>query len=125
MTTTPTDIVSRAIAHMEEHLAGPLTVQQISAAVQVGVRTMQLAFRNQLGTSPMAWLRHRRLTVAYDRLAAATTGSTTVTEIAAGIGISHFGRFAVEYQRRFGIKPSQSLAQTAISTSRGDLYVRT
>lgn len=101
--------VSNAIALMERDLAEPLTLAQVSAGVGVCPRTLQKAFKSQLGCSPMQWLKQHRLAVARKRLQEADTGET-VTDIVSSIGITHLGRFAVEYRQRYGVTPSSTLA---------------
>lgn len=105
--------VTAAIAHMEGHLAEPITLPEVCRTVGVGPRTLQKAFRAELGCTPMAWLRDRRLSVARDRLRVASASTTTVTEVASSLGITHLGRFAVEYRRRYGVPPSVTLATSA------------
>jgi AraC-like DNA-binding protein len=41
---------------------------------------------------------------------------TTVTAVARKWGFGHYGRFAADYQRRFGRKPSETLRTNAIRT---------
>lgn len=105
-------MVRDAIAHMEQHLDEPVTLPSVCAQVGVGTRTLQKAFRAELGCTPMGWLRTRRLSLARERLTAADASATTVTDVATGLGITHLGRFAVEYRRTFGVTPSSTLATT-------------
>lgn len=108
--TITTSVVGDAIAHMESRLGDTVTLQSVCEEVGVGPRTLQKAFRSQLGTTPMTWLRHRRLAEARRQLSSADRSSTTVTAVATGLGITHLGRFAVEYHRMFGVPPSRTLA---------------
>lgn len=95
---------------VEMHLAEPLTVADIAAAAGVSERTLQSAFRSELATTPIAYLKARRLERARADLAdAATADAVGVTTIAARWGFGHLGRFAAEYRARFGESPSQTL----------------
>ena len=107
-------IVENAIAFMERGLAESLTLSQVCAAVGVCPRTLQKAFQGELGCTPMHWLRQRRLAVARARLLAARNGET-VTDIVSSTGITHLGRFSVEYRRRYGVTPSSTLPTTTTS----------
>ena len=106
--------VRSAITLMERDLAEPLTLTQVCAGIGVCPRTLQKAFKDELGCSPMQWLKQRRLAAARHRLLSATHGET-VTDIVSSIGITHLGRFAVEYRQRYGVTPSSTLATSIIT----------
>ncbi|WP_425308972.1 AraC family transcriptional regulator [Ammonicoccus fulvus] len=107
-------ITRRAMHWMENRVAEPVSIPEVAAGVGVGVRALQRAFRNELDTTPLAWLKRRRLEIARERLRSARPGSATVTSVAAGVGLSHLGRFALEYHALFGENPSDTLAAQAI-----------
>lgn len=95
---------------IEQHLGDPLSVRDIASAVGVSERTMQSAFKAELATTPMTYVRDRRLQRARDELAdAAASDSVSVTMIATRWGFGHPGRFAADYKARFGESPSQTL----------------
>ena len=86
------------------------TVREIAAAAGVGVRSLQAAFRAQLGESPSAYAQRARLAGAHAALRDADPGDgTTVTEVALRFGFAHTGRFAAAYRRRYGQAPSATL----------------
>jgi AraC-like DNA-binding protein len=58
--------------------------------------------------SPMRFVTERRLAAAQARLATAGA-ARDVTEVAAELGFSHLGRFAIAYREVFGESPSQTL----------------
>lgn len=102
--------VQQAIDYIEGHIGDVgLSVPKVAAATGVSVRTLQEAFRRELGTTPLAYIKDRRLTIAHLRLRAGDPKVTTVTRIATGVGVSHFGRFSGDYRRRFGENPSETL----------------
>lgn len=101
--------IASAKRFIEAHLAERLSVAAVAAAAGVSPRTLQAAFHSELGTTPTAYIRTRRLDRARADLAAAR--GTTVTDVAVRWGISHLGRFAVEYRSRFGESPSETLRQ--------------
>lgn len=100
----------RAVAFIEEHAAERMDVTAVAEAAGVGPRALQHAFRRGLDTTPMAHLREVRLQRAHEELQAADpTDGRTVATIAARWGFGNPGRFAVDYRRRFGRRPSQAL----------------
>jgi len=108
--TTQARVVARARTLMEDHAAEELTVADIAEAVGVSVRALQEGFRRDLSTSPSAYLRDVRMKRADIELRLGDPVSASVTQIAMRCGFVHLGRFSVEYRRRFGRSPSQTLA---------------
>ncbi|MVU83041.1 helix-turn-helix domain-containing protein [Nocardia sp. ET3-3] len=104
------DTVRRAIAYMESHLREDISVAEIAAACFVTVRSLQLAFRRHLDTTPTGRLRRMRLHAAREELRALSPGDGhTVTSTAQRWGFAHPGRFAIEYRRAYGQSPSATL----------------
>jgi AraC-like DNA-binding protein len=102
--------VKRALERIEEHPEFPLTIEKLANDVGVSVRALQQGFHDLVGCSPMAYLREVRLNRAREALASADPQSgASVTDIALDWGFMHLGRFSVEYRRRFGESPSQTL----------------
>jgi AraC-like DNA-binding protein len=85
------------------------TVADIANAVGLSVRALDDGFQRYVGTPPMSYLRRVRMSRAHDDLVAADPDLTTATIIARGWGFGHYGRFAAEYRRRYGRKPSEAL----------------
>jgi AraC-like DNA-binding protein len=67
------------------------------------------AFRDHRQTTPMAYLKARRLEGAHADLVRADADENTVSEIAGAWGFAHPGHFAREYRRKFGRTPSHTL----------------
>ena len=53
--------LKRLRAYIEEHLDQPLSMGELSAAVQAHPRVLQYSFRRVLGMTPVAYLRVLRL----------------------------------------------------------------
>ncbi|MEU6378609.1 AraC family transcriptional regulator [Streptomyces sp. NPDC046909] len=104
-----TATLRRAVAYIEDHPHQPLSVAEIAAAAHVSIRALQYAFRTQLDTTPMTYLRRVRLALAHQDLSAAEGGGATVEAIAARWGFPHPGRFAAAYRRAYGTTPSTTL----------------
>jgi AraC-like DNA-binding protein len=102
--------VRQALDYIEDHLSESLTMTGIAAHVGVSVRSIQQGFRDELGVSPMEYIRERRLERVREELIDAAAGDgVTVTAIAERWGFNHLGSFAVTYRKRWGESPSQTL----------------
>lgn len=100
--------VKRAIDYMEAKLGSAIGVADIAAASGIAGRTLFKHFQHYHGVSPMQYLRNARFEKAREALRRARP-EESVTEIAMTLGFSHMGRFSVEYRRRFGERPSETL----------------
>ena len=103
--------VWRSAAAYAENRHEPISVPQLAEAVGASQRTLEYAFREGLGITPLQFMRRCRLNRALRDLRSAAPGSRTVTEIAVKWGFGDLGRFAAEYRRLFGLYPSQTLRQ--------------
>ena len=102
--------VRRSCDFIDRTLSEPINVQMIADAADVSVRTLQNQFMEDLGQTPTAYVKNRRLERARADLADSRPGTgVTVTDIASRWGFTHLGRFAVTYKSRFGETPSQTL----------------
>lgn len=102
-------IVARATEYVLAHWGQPVSLTAIAMACRTSVRSVQSAFRNELGTTPTAWLRVERLERARRELARTRPEESTVTEVAARNGFLHLGEFSRHYRDRFGESPSSTL----------------
>lgn len=102
--------VRQSLDYIERHLSEPLTMDAIADHVGVSVRSIQQGFKDELGVTPMAYLRDRRLERVREELTDAAPGDgVTVTEVAERWGFNHLGSFSVLYRKRWGESPSQTL----------------
>ncbi|KUM86814.1 MULTISPECIES: AraC family transcriptional regulator [Streptomyces] len=101
--------VKRVMDAVQELPAEPYDANRLAAIGQVSLRTLQEAFRRDVGMSPMAYVQEVRLQRVHRQLRAAAPGTTTVTDVAHTWGFVHLGRFARRYRERFGESPSQTL----------------
>ena len=100
--------VKRAIDYIEANLDMTIGLPEIVAACGVPRRTLIQHFRDFKRTSPVRYLRAARYEKVREALRRADH-EESITEIAGRWGFSHMGRFAVEYRKRFGEPPSQTL----------------
>jgi AraC-like DNA-binding protein len=102
--------VRRAFAFIESNADQDIGLGDIAAASGVSSRTVQVAFRRHLDTTPTAYLRKVRLDLAHaELLTACPEDALTVTEVAYRWGFSSPSRFAERYRAEFGRLPSEML----------------
>lgn len=105
-------VVQAAIDFVDAHLAEQITMESIARHVHMSVRSIQQGFRDELGVSPMTYVRDRRLERVHAELAdALPSDGVTVTDVATRWGFNHLGSFAAEYRKRWGSTPSETLRQ--------------
>ncbi|MDA8068792.1 MAG: AraC family transcriptional regulator [Actinomycetota bacterium] len=103
-------VVHRSIDYIERHLAEPITLADLAGHAGTSVRSIQLGFREDLDTTPVTYIRNRRLDKARGVLLDAAAGDgVTVGAVALRWGFSNPGTFAVHYRERFGESPSDTL----------------
>jgi AraC-like DNA-binding protein len=100
--------MKRAIDYIEAKLGLPITIADVAEASGIAGRTLFKHFMDYHGISPMRYLRNARFAKAREALRRGRPDDS-VTEIAMRCGFSHMGRFSVEYRRRFGEAPSETL----------------
>jgi AraC-like DNA-binding protein len=86
-----------------------LYVSDLCRAAAVSERTLENAFREVMGLTPMAYLIRLRLHRVRQSLLAGTQGTTTVSAEALKWGFWHFGEFSRAYKDCFGELPSDTL----------------
>ncbi|MEX0591590.1 MAG: AraC family transcriptional regulator [Xanthobacteraceae bacterium] len=100
--------VKRALDYLEANLDAPVTLADLVAVTGVSGRTLFKHFRDIRGVSPMRYLRNARFQKAREALLKSEPVES-ITAIALRCGFNHLGRFSVEYRKRFGETPSQTL----------------
>ena len=101
--------LTRAEEHICANLSQPLSVLDVAAAAGVSPGTLSRAFQRHRGITTKRFIEQHRLNAVRETLLAAAPESTTVTKVALKWGFTHMGRFAVNYRRAFGEKPSETL----------------
>jgi AraC-like DNA-binding protein len=92
--------------------AAPLAIMSLRDMTRiagVSMRTLNYGFQRFRDTTPVAYLRDRRLDLAKAKLMQADPREETVTSIALECGFNHNARFAAKFRRRFGRSPSSVL----------------
>jgi len=105
--------VRRALEAMRANLERDWSVADLAAVAGASSRTLQRQFRIFLGKAPGLALRDLRFECARRELLQGLPDAR-VTDIALRCGFPHGGRFSVEYRRRYGETPSQTLKRQAV-----------
>ncbi len=104
--------VKRIEGYIESHASQSVDMATLARVSGLSGSTIHRAFRKHRDYTPMQFLQLCRMRLVHQRLLIARP-SDSVTKIAMEGGFIHLGRFAVEYRRRFGESPSQTLKRTA------------
>jgi AraC-like DNA-binding protein len=99
----------RAVAFIDANADRDISPADVAAASHVTIRTLQLAFRRHLGTTPGAYLRRARLEHAHRDLLDGDPATTTVGAVAARWGFASHSRFTAHYHAVYGQLPSDTL----------------
>lgn len=94
--------------HFDSHIGERVTLPELSEVCGLRPRSLTNAFEAVTGTSPMAYLRARRLRRVRYALESARK-EAKIIDIAADSGFWHMGHFAAAYRAMFGETPSQTL----------------
>ena len=113
--------LQRAIEYLRAMDPGSVTVADLCTAACVTERTLQYAFRENFGLSPLGFLHLRRYHATQRDLLAGDGESASVNEIAQRNGFYEMGRFAVRYKALFGESPSATLNRHCDRIPRGIL----
>jgi len=89
--------------------ASTISVPDLCAAAGVSQRTLEYAFRETFGITPLRFIRQRRFHMARHELLVTRPGEITVGDVAYRTGFLEPGRFAMDYRQLFGELPSQTL----------------
>lgn len=84
-----------------------VSLEDLAQRLDVSVRWLHQAFRQQLGLPPRQYVQQLRLSRVRSELRA--RGPKTVSDVAMKWGFWHLGRFARSYRATFGELPSETL----------------
>jgi AraC-like DNA-binding protein len=110
--------VRRAEHFIEANAQHAIDLEDLAGVAGVSTRALQIGFRRFRNTTPMAYLRAVRLELARTELANAWRRGSTVAAVANAVGFGHLGRFARDYEARFGELPSQTLYRGSTERTR-------
>lgn len=110
--------LDRALEYLRVVGAADVTVTGLCRAAAVSRRTLEYAFRDAFGRSPLAFLRMQRLHSARHALRTTAHADARVADIAHQQGLFELSRFAADYRRMFGELPSKTLDRPPESVGR-------
>jgi len=105
--------LGQACDFLAAHAREPIQLSDLCAELGLTGRGVEQLFRDLLGLSPIAYLRHLRLHGARRALRDAPATSGSVKRVALEWGFWHLGRFASQYRALFGESPSTTIARRA------------
>jgi AraC-like DNA-binding protein len=94
--------IDRALAYIEAHLFDDGSITTLSRHAGASARTLLRLFRSEIGCSPAAYWRDRKL----DEALLALRGGASVGDVAARVGYENPTAFGFAFRRRFGRPPS-------------------
>jgi AraC-like DNA-binding protein len=97
------------VQYIEANADTELTPELLARVGCVSVRTLHAAFQEQLGESPMAYVRRVRLSRVRADLLRSDPQRVRVIDVAMRWGFLHQSRFAQQYREQFGELPSVTL----------------
>lgn len=106
-------ILERAQEYTEEHLLDDeLTPLLIAQGIGISSRYLSEIFAAE-GTSPMRWVRQRRLELCRMELERQTGGNQLICEVAYSMGFTNVSSFNRAFKAHFGQSPRDLIAQAA------------
>lgn len=111
--------VEQASAWMDLHIEEAIDIHRIATAVGVSVRTLQYAFLDDRGHSPMAELKRLRLRRLRQLLLDPEQRQQSTAELMVRAGLLACGATAADYRRYCGESPRETRQQSAQRTASG------
>ena len=102
-------IVRKAEDYVLSRAGEHVSLSDLCRVTAASERTLQSAFQEVVGLTPLAFLTRVRLHKVREALLAESHGTATVSEVALRWGFWHFGDFSRAYKSCFGELPSDTL----------------
>ena len=100
--------VKRAEEYFHCHIHRKISIDEMASAAGVSSRTLFFAFKQFRSVSPVKYFNDIRLRKFRDSLMVSSP-NVTIKEIAGEFGYTQLGRLSVEYKKKFGESPSETL----------------
>ena len=101
--------LARAIVYIEDRFREPLSLEAIAGAACMSRFHFARIFRDEIGMSPMQYVRWRRVIEAERRLAA---GEESLLKLAGDLGYFDHSHFSRSFKAATGVMPKQYAATT-------------
>jgi AraC-like DNA-binding protein len=102
----PFERLAEYIAH---NLKQDLTAESLAQLSHISLRSLYALFERHAGTTPMNYIRRKKLDSIHASLSDPGQRVRNLTEIALDYGFLHLGRFSEYYKHQFGELPSVTL----------------
>ncbi|WP_337270226.1 helix-turn-helix transcriptional regulator [Oryzifoliimicrobium ureilyticus] len=100
-------VLRAALEYIDANLSKPVGVSEVARAAGTSVRSVQIAFKRNLGVTPVQYIINSRLDRVHDALKQ-DHAPGYISQIAHMWGFYHPADFARRYKARFGETPSES-----------------
>lgn len=97
--------VVRAVRHLRLHPEQTPAMEALARELAMSPSAFYAVFAQVMGTSPLQYLKRMRLNRAHQLL---RQGGLRVNQVAARVGYTSTSQFSREFQRMFGIRPSEA-----------------
>jgi AraC-like DNA-binding protein len=101
--------IARAIGHIRGEIRSPITIPDLARQVGMSASSFYQHFKRTTSTTPLQYQKELRLLEARRLL---RTGGASVTTAAFEVGYESSSQFSREYARKFGVSPSQDMADS-------------
>ena len=98
------NVIRDTVLYMKENCKREIGVKEISDFANMSESNLYAVFKKNMGTSPMAYLNHYRLSLAAERL---TESDSTVSEISCSVGIGDALYFSKLFKKTYGMSPKE------------------
>ena len=102
-------IVNKAIEYMRSKLDHSISIVDVCTSIFVEQRVLNYCFQEVMGLSPISYLKCLRMNQVRRELKNMDLAPCNIGDIATRWGFWHLGRFSVEYKKRFGELPSDTV----------------
>jgi AraC-like DNA-binding protein/DNA-binding XRE family transcriptional regulator len=98
-------IIQLSVEYIRHNLSNKIKMVDLTNVTGYSERSLQLVFKKKFNQTPFEYIESERLNRA-KALIEAHKQSKKIAEIAQDVGLTHLGRFSVNFKKQFGISPS-------------------
>ncbi len=100
----PLDQISRLLGHLEQHYAGPMTVEDLANVARMSTSSLFRLFRHHVGRSPVDYLIRLRIGRAAGLLRRETA---RISEVSEAVGFTDSNYFSRQFHRVMAVSPRE------------------
>ena len=98
-------IIELSVEYIQKNLSNKINLNDLIRLTGYSERSIQLEFKKVFKQTPLEYIERERLVKA-KALIESHKQSKRIAEIAQDVGLTHLGRFSVNFKKHFGISPS-------------------